>query len=104
MLKSIGFDTEKLLYAIVVSDQRARVDPNLKDNVFDAVMKNGLKKAILLIENAVIYLNKFDEKEAESRLEWAMEFWKGQRESISTTNPNKCRSCEYREECKRLVF
>ena len=104
LLKSVGFDTQKLFYAIVVADRRARDDPNLKDNVLEAVMKNGLKKAILPIENAVIHLNKFDEQEAESSLEWAIEFWKGQREAISTTNRNKCRICEYQEECKRLIF
>ena len=104
LLKSIGFSTEKLFYAIVVADRRARDDPKLKDDVFDVVMKNGLKKAILPIENAVIYLNKFDEQEAKSSLDWATQFWKGKREAISTTNPNKCRICEYQKECKRLIF
>ena len=92
---------QKLFYAIVVADRRARDDHNLKDNVFEAVMKNGLRKAILPIENAVIYLNKFDEQEAESSLEWAIQFWKSQREAIPTTNQYKCRTCEYREECKQ---
>jgi len=104
LLKSLGFDTEKLFNAIVVADRRARDDPNLKDNVFEAVMKNGLVKAVLPIENAVIYLNKFDEQEAESSLEWAIQFWKAQRDAISTTNRNKCRVCEYKEECKELIF
>jgi len=101
LLKSIGFDTEKLFYAIVVADRRARDDPSLKENVFEAVKKNGLKKAILPIENAIVYLNKFDEQEAKSSLEWAIQFWKKQREATSTTNPNKCRVCEYEEDCKR---
>jgi CRISPR/Cas system-associated exonuclease Cas4 (RecB family) len=72
--------------------------------VVEAVKKNGPKNAILPIENAVIYLNKFDEHAAQSSLEWALQFWKGQRAAISTTNPKKCRNCEYREECKRLIF
>jgi len=104
LLKNLGFNTEKMFYAIVVADRRARDDPNLKDNVFEAVMKNGLKKVIIPIDNAVIYLNKFDEQEAESSLEWAIQFWKGQREAISTSNNNKCRVCEYEKECKQLIF
>ena len=104
LLKSIGFDTGKLFYAIVVADRRARDDPKLKDNIFEAIMTNGLKKAILPIENAIIYLNKFDEKEAESSLDWAIQFWKAQREAIKATNRNKCRVCEYEEECKKLIF
>ena len=102
LLKNIGFNTEKLYYAIVVADRRARDDPKLKENVFNAIMKNGLKKTILPIENAVIYLKKFDEQEAESSLDWAIQFWKNQREAIPTSNPYKCRSCEYKEECKIL--
>jgi len=104
LLKSNGFNTEKLFYAIVVADRRAKDDPNLKERVFDAIQKNGLKKAILPIENAVIYLNKFDRQEAESSLDWAIQFWKGQREAIPTTNQNKCRICEYKEKCKTLLF
>ena len=104
LLKSIGFDTGKLFYAIVVADRTARDDPNLRDTAVEAVKKNGPQKAILPIPNAVIYLNKFDEQEAKSSLEWAMQFWKKEREATSTTNPNKCRVCEYEEECKKLIF
>ena len=104
LLKSVGFDTSKLFYAIVVADRRARDDPDLKDNVFEAVMKNGLKKTILPIDNAVIYLNKFDSEEAKTSVDWAIQFWKAQREAISTSNRNKCRVCEYEEECKELIF
>jgi len=104
LLKSLGFNTEKLHYAIVVADRRARNDPNLKDNALEAVMKNGLKAAILPIENAVVFLNKFDEREAEASLDWAIQFWKGEREAISTSNHNKCRVCEYEDRCKELIF
>ena len=93
-----------MFYAIVVADRNSRDDPNLRDNALEAVKKNGPKKAILPIENAIVYLNKFDEQEAKSSLEWAIQFWKKQREAISTTNHNKCRVCEYEEECKRLIF
>jgi len=103
LLKNIGFNTEKLFCAVVVADRRTREDPDLKDNVFNAVMKNGLKNAILRIENAVIYLSKFDEQDAEAHVDWAIKFWKNQREAIPTTNPFKCRSCEYQEQCKKPV-
>ncbi len=100
LLKSLGFETEKLFYAIVVADRRARANPNLRDSVFNAVMKNGLNEAVLPVENAVIYLKKFDEEMACSSLDWAIEFWKKKRESIRTVNQNKCRVCEYYEQCK----
>jgi hypothetical protein len=63
-LKNNGFNTEKLFYAIVASDRRAKDDPNLTERVFDAIQKNGLKKAILKTENAIKYLNKFDPKKS----------------------------------------
>jgi len=62
LLKNIGFNVEKLYYAIVVADRRAKGDPTLKERVFDALQKNGLKNAVIPIENAVIYLNKFDQQ------------------------------------------
>jgi hypothetical protein len=104
LLNSLGFNTEKLFYAIVVADRKARDDPNLKESVFVAVKNNGLKKTILPIENAVIYLNKFDKQEAKASLDWAIEFWKGQREAILTKNSNKCRVCEYKDECQSLIL
>ncbi|MGD9130169.1 MAG: PD-(D/E)XK nuclease family protein [Candidatus Bathyarchaeota archaeon] len=104
ILNNLGFNTEKLHYAIVVADRRARDDPNLKDNAVDAIIENGLKKAVLPIENAIVYLNEFDEHEAETSLDWAIQFWKGEREAILTSNRNKCRVCEYRNQCKELVF
>jgi hypothetical protein len=44
-LKSLGFDTEKLHYAIVIANRRARDDPSLKDNALDTILENGLSKA-----------------------------------------------------------
>ena len=102
LLKNLGFDTDKLFYAIVVADRNARNNPHLRDDVFEAVKKIGSQKTILQIDNAVIYFNKFDEQDAKASLEWAIQFWKGQREAISTNNPNKCRICEYHQQCKNL--
>ncbi len=104
LLKSLGFDTAKLFCAIVIADRSAKDDPNLRDNVVMAVEENGLKNAILPMENAVIYLNKFDEQVAQSSLEWAIQFWKGRREAVSTTNLNKCRNCEYQEQCQKSIL
>ncbi len=104
LLKNLGFDTQKLFYAIVVADRRAKYDPKLRDDALEIVKNNGQKKAILPIENAVVYINEFDEQEAKASLDWAIHFWKKQREAISTKNSNKCRVCEYHQECKKLIL
>jgi len=101
LLRNMGFDTSRLIYAIVMVDPMAKDAIKLRKQVVSAVVKNGRKEAILNVENARIYVNKFDQNEAEQDLDWAIEFWKKQREAIPTRNPNKCRSCEYNEKCGR---
>jgi len=101
ILRNMGFDINRLFYAIVMADPKARHDEKLKERVVNAVIKNGPKEAVLTIENARIYFNKFNQTEAERDLDWSIEFWKKQREAIPTRNPNKCRSCEFNAECKK---
>jgi len=101
LLSNMGFDTSRLFYAIVIVDPKARDDKQLKRRVVDAVIQNGTKEAILKIENAGIHFHKFNQKDAEKALDWATEFWKKSREAIPTTNLNKCRGCEYIEDCKK---
>lgn len=93
-----------MYYAIVVADRRSKDDPTLKQRVMDAINENGLKNSIIPIENAVIYLNKFDKQTAESSLDWAIQFWKSQREATPTTNQRKCLVCEYKEKCEISLF
>ena len=104
LLRNLGFNTKKLFYAIVVADRKLKCDPDLKDIVLDAIRNTELKNAVIPIEKAIIYLNKFEEQQAKTSLEWAIKFWKKQREAISTTNPYKCRICEYNQNCKKIVF
>jgi hypothetical protein len=99
LLTKMGFNTSKLFYAIVIADPKAKEDTNLKEKVVHSVFVNGLKKTILYINNARIYVNKFNRKEAEQNLNWAIDFWKKKREAIPTNNPNKCKSCEYNLKC-----
>jgi CRISPR/Cas system-associated exonuclease Cas4 (RecB family) len=103
LLRNMGFDTRGLFYAVVMADPKARHDKSLKQDVVQAVGKNGPKEAVLNIRNAVIYVQKFDEEDAEKDLDWAIEFWRDAKEPIVTSNPNKCRSCEYKVECQRSL-
>ena len=99
LLRNMGFDTEKLLYAIVLADPKAKDDKELRRRVYKATMKNGLEEAVLSVKNARIYVNKFDKSKAERDLGWAFEFWRDRREAFQTINPNKCKSCEYNTLC-----
>jgi CRISPR/Cas system-associated exonuclease Cas4 (RecB family) len=103
LLRNMGFDTSRLFYAIVLADPKARHDNELKRKVVNAVAENGPKESVLNIENAAIYVCKFNDTDAEKDLDWAIEFWKNTREAITTKNPNKCKKCEYRVECERSI-
>lgn len=102
LLRNMGFDTSRLFYAIVTADPEARHDIELKRRVVDAVVKNGPKENMLSVQNAEIHFHRFNQTDAEKDLDWALEFWKKSRDAILTNNPNKCKNCEYKVECKRL--
>ena len=57
------------------------------------------EKSILTIDNVKIFIYKFNPTEAEKCLNWALEFWKGERKAIPTKKLNKCKSCEYNTKC-----
>lgn len=100
LLRNMGFDTEELLYAIVLTDPNAKDDKELGTRVYEATMKNGLEGAVLSVKNARIYVNKFDASKAERDLGWALKFWKNRRKASQTVNSNKCKSCEYTTLCE----
>jgi CRISPR/Cas system-associated exonuclease Cas4 (RecB family) len=103
LLRSMGFDIKRLFYAIVIADPEARSGQGLKKKVLTAVANNGPKEAVLSVDGARIYFTKFKREEAEHELDWAIEFWNNRREAVPTSNPNKCRSCEYNTECKAVA-
>lgn len=100
LLKNLGFDTGQLLYAIVKSHPETKNDETLKQRVSETVLKNGLEAGIFTTGKTKIFISNFNQTEAERDLDWAIEFWKKQREPIPTRNSNKCRACEYKIQCE----
>ena len=100
ILRNMEFDTKNLFYALVLVNPKAEKDKELKKRVYEAVTRNGLEEATMSVKNARIYINKFNEDIAERDIDWALEFWKYEREAFQTTNPNKCESCEYSIVCQ----
>lgn len=100
LLNSLGFDTRLLFYAIVVAEPAAKSDRNLKKRVLEAIEKNGPREAVLELDNARVFLCKYNQEDAERDLKWAVKFWKQEREAIPTQNTNKCKACEYFEKCQ----
>lgn len=101
LLRNMGFNTDRLMYVIVMAEPKAKNSERLRNSVIETTVKNGQNEGIIDTENAKIYVNKFDYNDAERDLEWALGFWIMQRDAIPTRNQNKCRSCEYGRICVR---
>lgn len=75
LLENMGFDTSKLSYAIVVANPVTRGSRELRQAVVSTVLKSGLKEATHSIDNAKVYLRKFNRANAGKNLDWALGFW-----------------------------
>ena len=100
LLNNMGFDTRHLFYAIIVANPAAGSDGKLKKKVLEAINKNGPKEGTLELDNARVYLCKYNQEDAEKDLNWALKFWRQERDAMPTQNPNKCKTCEYFEKCQ----
>lgn len=98
LLNRMGFDTGRLLYAVVVVNPRVEDIDDLKKEIVKRIM-NEPREGVLKLEGACAYVNRFELGEAERDLDWALSFWTKRREAVPTRNPNKCRSCEYAQKC-----
>ncbi len=101
LLANLGFETNDLHYAIVVANPELKGHSTLQDEAVNAIGENGLQETMLQIQNANVYLQKFNLEMAERNLEWALQYWEFAREAQPADNSNKCLSCEYRTKCKR---
>lgn len=100
ILNRMGFNTDHLSYAIAILRPDAKHKEDLRDKIVDATLRQGAKRAVIKLDEGRIYTSRFDMAEAETALDWALDFWRSKREAIPTDNPNKCRACEYFSNCK----
>jgi hypothetical protein len=103
LLQNMGFDTSRLFYAIVVADPKTKGSKELRHNVIRTVVANRSRAALHSIDDAKIYVNKFDPACAEMDLQWALEYWKQAREAKPTNNQSKCGKCEYQVQCQQTT-
>jgi hypothetical protein len=101
LLTNLGFNTQNMHYAIIVADPQQKGQTTLQDEAMNAITENGLTETMLQIQNANVYLQKFNQETAEKNLEWALEYWKQTREAQPADNPNKCLKCEYQTKCNK---
>jgi len=100
ILEGMGLDVSNLHYVIAVIPPASRNESTLFSIIVDAVLTNGPKESRLNVGPAHIYVYPYRSHDAERDIDWALEYWRSNREAIPTRNPNKCRSCEYRNSCE----
>ncbi len=106
ILRELGFDTSFLFYAIVVVPPEMKQEMDFLKKIPNLVLDQFIEKALVVQDESTLALGdvkvfvfKFDSTQPEERLDWALKFWKCERESIKTDNANKCNSCDYKEHC-----
>ena len=103
LLNLMGFNTDNLRYALIIAPLWC------KDNEKSRII---LRKIPMLISrlsipprepvkfgSARVYINDFKIDEALEELEWAIGFWKRERNAKPTSRVAKCRVCEYYDVC-----
>ena len=97
LLNEMGFDTERLKYAIILVPQEFKDNEEVRRLPL-LIIKRRFPHRIET-EKAAIFINDFNKSEALKELEWAIEYWLNKREAKPTSKLGKCRSCEYAEKC-----
>ncbi|MGC9014955.1 MAG: PD-(D/E)XK nuclease family protein [Thermoproteota archaeon] len=100
LLHLMGWNTNKLKYAIVVASPKLMNNEKLRTISTLALLLKIKDTTISVMEGEVkISIYKFKVEEAVSELEWALGFWKKEREAIPTRKHTKCETCEYKTIC-----
>ncbi len=103
LLNDLGFDTSLLRYIVAVSPPEMHGDDLRKlDHEICQLAMSRLKRkepTKLPIQRVVAMMYPFSLQEAIEKLEWAIGFWKGEREAVPTKSQAKCAVCDLKEKC-----
>lgn len=102
MLQSLGFEIDDLQLAILAHEQQ--LDPEMGKQLQEMVLHDladleAGRNTMLEDPEAILYLFEYDPTDHVEDLDWALEYWRHEREPIPTENPAKCRACPYATEC-----
>ncbi len=107
ILKELGYNTDLLYYGIIIAPR----DMTKKSNEVKKIPRQVLKKidlSSLIQEQEVeltfdhirVFLYKFDSEKAKKDLEWALEYWKGERQVKLSELLYACEYHEHKEKCE----
>jgi len=106
-LEFMGFKCESLQLALIRVNKQG-VSDELKERLIsetaEAFLKGDVGKAETWLNGRLggqvkIHLMGYDRADVLRDVMWAKDYWLKKREAIPTTNPSKCRACEFSEAC-----
>ena len=108
-LNELGFNTDSLLYAVIIAplkiEKNIRLLTEIPGYVYKKIKnyKRGFPTSFNDIEgtNVSAYVYQFELGIAKKNVDWALQYWKEEREAELTRNINKCKTCSYISGCER---
>lgn len=102
MMESLGFETDNLQLAILSHEQE--LDPELGKQLQKRILSEHtaleLAKTTLHKEpTALVHLCEYATDDHMDDLQWALGYWRDERDPVPTENAAKCRSCPYKNTC-----
>lgn len=102
ILDSLGFETDELKIAILSHEQS--LDPEVGKELQQLVVASYDEWELgehELTESpkAILHLSEFSKVEYLEDLDWALGYWRNDREPIPTSKAAKCQACEYNDVC-----
>ena len=105
LLHLMGFNTERLKYALILAPPECKERKELKE-IVKAILSNPGKDMMEVKVNEVvarIYVADFEMNRAMQDLDWALGFWKMEREATPTRKAGKCAICEFKQTCPNSI-
>ncbi|MCL5068711.1 MAG: PD-(D/E)XK nuclease family protein [Thaumarchaeota archaeon] len=101
LLDGMGFDCSKLKLVIVKFRQTSRLGESWKEEFLSSLATRLVSESNLdgIADSLVIHSFAYARASALAYVTHTKGYWLKEREPIPTTNPNKCRACEFRELC-----
>ncbi len=97
-LSEMGFGTEAARYRVSVFQRTCHTCADLASGECP-VLSGGLSDPIRCAGTGLSQVFPFDREQALSELDWALQFWRNERDAEPTPSPGRCKACRYRRMC-----
>ena len=97
-LHGMGFGTDAARYRVSVFQRACHACADLASGECP-VLSGGSSDPTRCAGTGLSQVFPFDKEQALHELDWALQFWRNEREAEPTPSPGRCRACRYRRMC-----